>query len=484
MYGLGDAYYKNSYYIHYHTQNIGKLINGNLDDLITIYNAQKQKASITSQDIYKSAFIGKINEDGINLLSSAMDLDEDEVFTTISNSIGDELQKTVDIDNLSSFMDIKRNINSNISNLLKPKEEGLEAFNNILTSISQALELLNDPNASALAAALLDAINGRSGAFYMGNRLQQALNNFKANNNGKIVELKSLQTIITRLNNLAIAMKTKTTVKGKTLTKDSIKRSIGNIINNDIAKGLSIMIDTSANVSADNEVIDAIKGLPNVSFYNGTSQSKTIMTSGVSGKTDIKLSNIKMDIDAKSNNDAGNISINVGINSKFYKNQPFPDLYKKGQGTYKSNSGGTLKEALINLFGSDITKNYYAYNTLAHGDILLNEDKELKNAIMLRQFNKLFSISNELNQYMLLNGKIVSIWNLLNYAINNNIEDTQALQLSISKNDMIISSANTWYGEKPNYVNAMNRSRMANSIIDSSTIEATIHLNRISQAFK
>lgn len=403
MHGLVDAYYNNNYYVHYHTQNIGKLTNENIDNLNMIYVKQKQNVAIISQNIYKNAFIKNINTEGINLLSTAMELDENEIFTTISNSIEDELQKMINIDNLNSLMNIKENINSNISNLLKPKEEGLQAFNDMLNGIAEALKLLNDPNASSLAAALLDATNGRSGTFYMGNRLQQALNNFKVRNNGKFIESKSLQTIIKRLNNLAIAMKTKTTVKGKTLTKDSIKRSINNIVNNDIAKSFSLMIDNSANETADNEVLNAISGLPNVTF------NREVKNSRISGRANINLPNIKVNVDGQSNNDTGSISIDVGINAKFYKNQPFPDLYKKGQGTYKSNSGGTLKEALINLFGTDITKNYFAYNILAHGDMLSDIDKNLKESIMLRQFNKLFSTSKELDQYMLLNGKIVSI---------------------------------------------------------------------------
>ena len=51
--------------------------------------------------------------------------------------------------------------------------------------------------------------------------------------------------------------------------------------------------------------------------------------------------------------------------------------------------------------------------------------------------------------------------------------------------DTFINSANTWHGkEEPNYIDAINRSKITNSIINSSTIEATIHLDKISQVFK
>ena len=122
--------------------------------------------------------------------------------------------------------------------------------------------------------------------------------------------------------------------------------------------------------------------------------------------------------------------------------------------------------------------------------------EQMNDLIATRQLIRLFASagsSSDFAQFMIVNGQVVSIWSLVEYALMNDLglsssmkgSSSQAIVLSIPDRPKI-AGANVYDpldtpGETPS-VAAWNRSRKVNSVIDSARIKAELHLSKLLNA--
>ena len=121
---------------------------------------------------------------------------------------------------------------------------------------------------------------------------------------------------------------------------------------------------------------------------------------------------------------------------------------------------------------------------------------QMNDLIAVRQLLRLFSTtgtSKDFAQYMLINGRIISIWQLIQYAITSdlslsnslikNTNSSQGIVLSIPDRPKFKASFETVEKGESILEEAWKRSREQNSAINSARIVAKLHFDKLAQAF-
>ena len=139
------------------------------------------------------------------------------------------------------------------------------------------------------------------------------------------------------------------------------------------------------------------------------------------------------------------------------------------------------------MFGvGTLYEKYLSYNILAHSDkpSIAGVSAELNDLLLTRQLLRIFSTrggSSDFAQFMLVNGQIVSIWELIleseNFlgALSSQAESMhQAITLSIPDRPSICKAAKI--------LNSYKRVHAVNSAINKAKITAHIHLNKLTAA--
>lgn len=485
------------YYIHFNKMNVGSRTNGTL-------NFQHLRENVRSQlqGQYKEYFRANVDKKSLEVFDKAIGLNENEFLSQLNNALVKNLQQNLAVSKLQRLhnivnggnIDITGNLQAAIDN--RNSTEGVQALNSVLEIISKALNLLQSGNDS-LGAILLIAVNG--GTFNgielpaanslstVGINLGTLLEEYSINNNFRLVRRQALQGAKNQLLNLASALTTGAFKSGSQLTPKGLSTLLFNgIVSTQIAEGLAFIMGGKAGSVLHNAVIQAV-GTQNVSVIDEFEDECKI-----TGKTDIQANHVKFSIDTLDTGDGGILDFKLGISSKFYKGQKFNDLQKTSfSGTYGSGSGGTLKEALSNIFNGS-SQRYLAYNYITH-DMYVEQMNDL---IATRQLIRLFASAgsaSDFAQFMIVNGQVVSIWSLIEYALSNNLglsrsmdgAKSQAIVLSIPDRPKI-AAANKYDildkpGETP-IIASWNRSRKVNAAIDSARIKAELHLNKLFNA--
>ena len=119
----------------------------------------------------------------------------------------------------------------------------------------------------------------------------------------------------------------------------------------------------------------------------------------------------------------------------------------------------------------------------------------MNDLILKRQILRLFSSAggaNDFNQFMLINGQIISIWDILQYALNSDLflssseqgSEEQGLTLSIPDRPKIIQSNKKINNQKQSQLeNAWLRSKKVNSAINTAKIKAKLHLKNLAKYY-
>lgn len=485
------------YYIHFNKMNVGSRTNGSLN-----FEHLKENVRSQLQGQYKEYFRANVDKKSLEVFDKAIGLNENEFLSQLNNALVKNLQQNLAVSKLQRLHNIVNGGNIDITNNLQAainnrnSTEGVQALNSVLEIINKALNLLQSGNDS-LGAILLIAVNG--GTFNgielpaanslstVGINLGTLLEEYSINNNFRLVRRQALQGAKNQLSNLASALTTGAFKSGNQLTPKGLSTLLFNgIVSTQIAEGLAFIMGGKAGSVLHNAVIQAV-GTQNVSVIDEFEDECKI-----TGKTDIQANHVKFSIDTLDTGDGGILDFKLGISSKFYKGQKFNDLQKTSfSGTYGSGSGGTLKEALSNIFNGS-SQRYLAYNYITH-DMYVEQMNDL---IATRQLIRLFASAgsaSDFAQFMIVNGQVVSIWSLIEYALSNNLglsrsmdgAKSQAIVLSIPDRPKI-AAANKYDildkpGETP-IIASWNRSRKVNAAIDSARIKAELHLNKLFNA--
>lgn len=437
---------------------------------------------------YKQLFNASLNKQSIDLLAASFDLDENTFLSVLNNQLRKKLQEDINIEKLGALY--KTVQDGNISSYLQKaiNENSVQQLSLALKGVADALLLLEGGN-SSLGAVLLNAINSGANSFSaLGIKLSALLKEYQISNNYRLIKRQSLESAKQQLNNLAQALSTGKFVSTKNdLTAQGLSTLLLNgIISTSIAEGLGFSMSGKAGSVLYNSILQAV-GTKNV-----TVQSDSGKNIKITGKTDVRAKGVSVTLNATdAGENGGEIDLDIGISSKFYTGQGFKDLNNKSI-SISSGSGGTLKEALDSIFFDSVSR-YLAYNYITHNQNVT----ELNDLIAKKQILRLFASAGskeDFAQFMLINGYIVSIWDIMQYVLNNDVglsksmdgSDSQGIAISIPDRSKIYES-NTLNlvegkGDSPQ-ISAWQRSHNVNTAISSARIYAELHLTKLASMY-
>lgn len=468
------------FYIHYNKINIGS--RSNRSNLTQTFAQQKKLVVAQVKSDYMKYFNANLSNSSIQIMAAAMDLSQEEFLTVLNNDLTNKLQHELSIDKLEKLHTIVKN--GDINKFLQDavKNENVQALSEALKVIAQALNLL-DKDKGGLGAILLQATNSAKSFPQVGINLSKLLESYKISNNYRLIRRQSLEAAVRQLQNLATVLREGSfkTSKSKLSAKGLSTLLLNGIISTQIAQGLAFSASGKAGYLLHKAIIQAV----GTSQVKVSSDYETAIT--ITGKTDVKASNVNLSLQGyDSGSSGGGILIDLGISSKFYTGQNFNSNLTKPKGTYGSGSGGTLGEAIHAIWGDTIDR-YLAYNFFTH-EMYKSEFNDL---IATRQILRLFATAgseSDFAQFMLVNGRIVSVWDIVRYAISSDLSlsrsqgGDQGIILTIPNRSNIYAANQYNKIDQPkenNTIASWNRSRKVNAVINNARIYAELHLNKL-----
>ena len=475
--------YANDYYIHLNKMNIGNRAN----NAIINFKDQKQQVQIETLKQYKDFFNTSLNGQSLEVLAAACDLNEEDFLNVLNTELQQKLQKDININALGSLYQI---VNSgDISKYLQEAvdKNDVEQLSKALQVIAEALSLLEKGDKS-LGAILNKSLKDANSFADIGGKLSQLLAEYQINNNYRLIKRQSLESAKKQLDNLAKALTSGKFVSSKKdLTAKGLSTLLLNgIISTSIAEGLGFSIAGKSGSILYKSILEAV-GTKNVTVTSNSGKNIKI-----TGKTDVKAKGVSLTLEGiDGGENAGRINLNLGISSKFYTGQGFKDLDNKNI-SIGSGSGGTLKQALDSIFSDDVSR-YLSYNYITHNQYTT----QLNDLITKRQILRLFATAGseeDFAQFMLINGNVISIWEILQYVLNNDVGLSSSMKGSSSQGIVIdipdrpaIYASNKYdplegKGDNPS-ISAWQRSHKVNTAIGSAKIYAELHLTNLARSY-
>lgn len=479
---------KSLYYIHIHQQNIGKAENGNYRKLATELRTQKKQALTASKKYYKTLFTNSLSSKAKTLLGEA--LEEDSVMTELDNQLTKALKDFIDSPKLHALLSTQVEVaNKNLAlDIAKRGKPAITAYNELLETLAKCCELINSKEGAALGALLLSERHETGGDRFLavsaGKSLRRALTQFRIENEKKTVEQKALDHVAKKINEFANHLIEHRKQNNKKLTEKGVQGVIDKIIfSQGFAEALTGIAKKTALKAVNKMEVDYIgdnRGKVMLTDTAGNKIGFDETTTKSEGKADVHLSNFSVTFGETTSHNYGEMSLEVGLSTKSYRTNSFGVL--EGRQSFSSGSGGTLKEALTAIFGSDVRSMYLAYNVFTFGKHYQNEVKVLNDLILTRQLTRLFasrSGEQDFAQYMVVNGQIVSIWQMLLetekfVGLSNSMGGTnQMVSLTIPGRSDIEGLADD------SFTSRYERVRAINSKIDGTKIYANLHIGNL-----
>ena len=481
------------FYIHKRKRDIGKAANGNHmsdKDIAQVFSRQKEQAGEASKTHYKTLFLEnlKLNNSSLALLSESFEEDTESIIAEIDKQLKQKLQATVNQQELEKLMGYYKSSAKASKDLLSGSREATAAFNSILQNLADATALIHGEYGAALASLLVyykqDGRRKMSLA-QMGERLSDAVSDF-VNRNPAIPldEAKIINAV------QALARLGQSFSEGQTSTgRDIVKSNITKVVDSAFQTGFSEVIGSQLQSIAElrvKEELSKIVGSETVQVQKSDLQGYLTELQGdkAAGKTDILHPNVSVTIDKSAvTPNGGNIKMDIGISNKFYRSFAFPGASYDGQRLhFSSGSGGTLKEALETLFETDF-QHYIAYNTLFQGASGLPAATiALQDILLTRQITRLFASRGgveDFSQYVIVNGQVVSIWGLIQYALNNQVGLSASMDNDMSQGMVLHIQGRKEIFTHQSEKNARIRVPAVNAAINKATIMATVRVEKL-----
>ena len=473
------------FYIHYNKINIGNRNNGN-KNLTRSFFDQKKIIATQVKKQYSKYFIANISNNTVQRFGEILDLTDEDFLTKLNNHLTKKLQNQLSVDKLSKLHSIVKD--GNINSFLKQavKNDSVNDLSKAFDIISQALNLLDKDN-GGLGAVLLQSTKSANSLKQVGVNLSRLLEQYenKISKDYRLIRKQSLEAAVNQLRNLSSALYNGSFVSsGNKLSAEGLSTLLLNgLISTQIAQGLAFITSGKAGNLLYKSIVQAVgtKAVQVKSNYN-----KEIK---ITGKTDIKAKGVNVSLNGFDNGQiGGGITMNIGISSKFYTGQSFNTNLQKPVGVYGSGSGGTLKQALCAIWDNPSDR-YLVYNFFTHEMY----QPEFNDLIATRQILRLFATAgseSDFAQFMLVNGRIVSIWSIVQYVISSNLSlsasqdggKTQGIVLSIPDRPKIYAANAYNRLDEPKQTKTMaawTRSRKVNSQINNARIYAELHLKNL-----
>lgn len=465
---------KNYYYIHRHIAHFEK------DEAVTAFGQQKQEDYIKMKNRYKENYLASlqgVNPKAIGKLNLA--LSEDEVMSNLDeailNVLNDEVSKTIEE---FEFDKILKGAYASLDNYLNTKD--LKDLDMLFAQITDAAKLLRY-NITEITAAIGKKtwIGGGRDLSKVKTVIDQQMSLF----NGKNVRIakKDMQSVLQSLKLLVEGLDSQIVDK-KSLQgylKNIFSTTVGErVVSKGIAKALGFISQTidetligDNNIKVTNELRQALEDY---------GQNKTTHF-----KTDNSFKGLSLELE-----DGESFKINLGISTKWYKNIKNPDESK-----VSITSENNFIHRVNQLLAGDSGR-YYAYNALA----LVNQDgtaySALKAAIVARTLDYLisgFGIQGDFSQFIVINGKFYSIWQII-LAVENFNSGQGSSDMNPGKTDPITISATglsdiakrTDEARKytPNEDMAYKRAKIQNILLNRLRLTGHFYPNRLHNALK
>ena len=454
--------YKGDYYIHRHQKNIGRMISEYknndtgmpVNKMASIFTGLKNNANIAIKNQYKTLYsynvVGKDSEVLLNEVFKNNDFDK------LDSEIKQMLANRIDSEKIANLVRIQNRINWDLEDLdkaLKGTTQDLSSIDSLLTGLADAVTLINKKG--YLLAGIINQArgDGQISVSQFGQNFTQALTQFEMSNKiPRTVEGKQIQDVLNEFKKIAARFQYGTkggTAKeqsdpNKSITGEFLKNYIDkHFFSTVLAEGLALGIAQSATNSAGMIIknsLDSVKrtGGELVEFeYTNTSgfYNKDNTDSAKQGKADIKLKNVQVDLGYIFDNMQGTMTLNIGLSNKSYKALNFGG----GSGASSEIKGGSISlPRAFNLLTTQSKYHYIGYNVLAWTANNAPKSKELtkdakdltdaldalQDALFTRSFVYLFGARGKVDfaNYLLINGQLISLWEVLRYASNTTIK--------------------------------------------------------------
>ena len=466
-----------NYYIHLHKRNIGTRASGGVID----FKKQKELAANQLKSNYAGLLKDNFNSKIPEGLGDALDIKEEEFITTLNNQLKNNLQKALATDKLYQLHNYAGDLQKAISSSFDGDK--LKDFSDALDIIAKCVSLMD--GGDALGAILLNAKKHGGNSKALGKALNRELKAFEVNNNLSTFSKESLISAKAQLDNLAFALNKGYFKSGKTLSESGLTTLLLNgLVSTQIAEGLGFMIANETRGILSNAIVESVGSKATLSgdiFFNKNKK--------MYGKADILLKNVQMSLEGSGQE----INLNLGISSKFYKNQGFRTskggkVKSNKKGAFHSGSGWTLGAALHTVFSGD-RERYLAYNYMVHN----LHTMEMNDVIATRQLLRLFSsmgVSEDFAMFMLVNGELVSIWDMVQYAVSNSLSLSQSMAKGSDQAIVLTIPDRTKIMEKTKIKEkglsleelAWKRSRLKNAQINKARIYAELRIDKLAMA--
>lgn len=459
------------YYIHLHQENIGRMNNRDpLDDqgISNEFSSYKDgKDSILSKTItnqYVNMIKKSINRtsENFDLLNNVFDVENNNV-----NSLLDRLHqvlqkgfeeqftsnKIISMLNIESQTNwsVSKKKNSNTKNIQAlermlqgekaNKKEGFAFLDAVLDGMAQAVELLNSPEGETLGAIIASckhSYNQNQGVSQMGAALTKRINNFIKTHNGKTLNGRDAIDTANLLLPIASALKTGKTSQNKNLSLQSLQGLVQKNFYSLFAEILVSQLNEAANNAVVKYVVSSIQDVKNtggdlvsIDFTdpegNLVAESAQLFNdAGVEkqGKADIKFNNVNVQIESLLGEEQGDLNMKIGISNKAYVTNDFGEGSLRKFNVYSVGGGMTLGNAFTLLLGgNEVYKKYLGYNVFARGDSLPTALNTLQDVLLTRSIVYLVAGrgQKDFSQFMMLNGELLSVWDIIKFALGNDI---------------------------------------------------------------
>lgn len=472
------------YYIHRHISHF------EMDEALELFNSQKKQNYAVMKSRYKENFLKNVQIDrkAYELLNSAMSEEElvsmldKSMLTTLDNMVGGVIQS----------YDLDSRINQAFESLDKYlQSEDLKDLDQLFAQITAATKFLNTDikplttligmtgdykkhrNLRQLDEQLLKTIDDTFGTKSKGIKIVSANQaRFKS-------VLSSLQKLVHSLSTAA------STPNNNIINKQSLQKYLTNIFSTQIGEYIVSSAVATAMSRGLGEVRKSLTGGKRVKYTEDQALNNFIKAYGNKSrtfKTDNSFTDLDMEVDI--NGQTMSASVNLGLSTKWYKNN--------GKGITDSVSLGTeasFSYRLNQLFDNDSDK-YLAYNALA----LTEQDGRgyaaLKAALVARNADMFMSgmgVQGDFSQYISVNGKFYSMWQILTLLENYNRGEgstqensgTDPVTISATGLSAVLEVSQERLKEKrPSITKAYARAKQQNLLIENLGLQGHFYPNR------
>lgn len=433
-------------YVHKNLENFN-------ESAASAYFNQKAEHAESMFGRYKERFISSISLSPemkkLFDLTEENSLEREEFIQEIDDSIGKGISRALDNASIDAVLDIARGARNDY----KGGVEDIQKLDKLLGYIIEASELIEQGNALSL---LLSQTTDLS-------QLPDRLQEFLYSKEGKVVQTnnKVLNSVAKSL--LSLSSK----VQVEKVSEKSMSSYITNIFSTNIGEAIiALGVGRTAKKGLDEIFDQFLVGTKSVTIENEETYDGLINSTY---KPDIVAKNFEVRIEDRGET----FTIDLGLSGKTYAS-----LSDSGVNIV---TGKPFEQFLLMLFSDG---KYHVLNTLAHLNQVNDIYRKMKKSILLTYADNFLSgtgAGTDFAQYVIINGKAYSIYNILRTITRDNVI-TGATSFDGNSKDPIVLSIqgagqaqkiqNSYSVNRPSWEKAWQRSKEINSLVAGLKVHA------------